>query len=287
MLAFLIVVPVALLLLAVFFGLLEHFFPAIRGQKRSRKELRDNVLWFASGMITDRPLQVATGIVVGLAVVLLAGVEFNREALQSWLGRETFISRQPVVLQILALFVCFDLIGYCAHRMFHRRGLLWRFHKVHHSSEDMYWLAAARVHPLNELGQRAAQTIPLLLAGFHPGVVAVFVPILTLWAIGLHANVRWGFGPLRYVIASPLFHRWHHTSEEEGLDRNFAAMFPWIDALFGTLYLPKNRQPQAFGLFGETAPSGYLRQFAWPFRRERSASATPPPLTGTPEAGVH
>jgi sterol desaturase/sphingolipid hydroxylase (fatty acid hydroxylase superfamily) len=49
-------------------------------------------------------------------------------------------------------------------------------------------------------------------------VLAAFVPFLTLYAILLHANVGWTFGPLRDVIASPVFHRWHHTSEDEGFD---------------------------------------------------------------------
>jgi sterol desaturase/sphingolipid hydroxylase (fatty acid hydroxylase superfamily) len=52
----------------------------------------------------------------------------------------------------------------------------------------------------------------------------------------LHANLPWTFGPLRNALASPAFHRWHHTWEAEGMDRNFSGLFPWIDLLFGTFY---------------------------------------------------
>ena len=57
--------------------------------------------------------------------------------------------------------------------------------------------------------------------------------ILSFYAIFVHANVPWSFGPLRYVIATPAFHRWHHAAEEQGLNHNFAGLFPLFDLLFG------------------------------------------------------
>src|SRR5262249_30149291 len=114
---------------------------------------------------------------------------------------------------------------------------------------------------------RVAQAIPILLLGLPPTILAAYVPFLTFWAIFIHANVPWSLGPLRYVIASPAFHRWHHTSEEEGLDKNFAGLFPFLDALFGTLHLPAGQQPQRFGLLGEEVPEGLLGQLLYPFRR--------------------
>ena len=73
---------------------------------------------------------------------------------------------------------------------------------------------------------------------------------------------HWGFGPFRYLVASPRFHRWHHTSEQEGLDRNFAGPFPWIDVVFGTFYMPEGREPQALGV-AEAVPSGLRGQVEW------------------------
>jgi sterol desaturase/sphingolipid hydroxylase (fatty acid hydroxylase superfamily) len=82
--------------------------------------------------------------------------------------------------------------------------------------------------------------------------------------------VSWTYGPLRYVFASPAFHRWHHTSEEEGLDKNFAGLFPFIDVIFGTFYMPVERQPQRFGILHNDVPEGLLGQLVYPFRgRER------------------
>jgi sterol desaturase/sphingolipid hydroxylase (fatty acid hydroxylase superfamily) len=129
--------------------------------------------------------------------------------------------------------------------MVHGRAL-WRVHAVHHSSERLDWLSSVRLHPLNDVGMRLAQALPLFL------------------------NVRWDFGPLRRVIASPVFHQWHHTTEAEGLDTNFAGLFPFWDALFGTLYLPRDRTPQTFGLRDEQVPGGLLGQLAYPFGRPRA-----------------
>ena len=87
--------------------------------------------------------------------------------------------------------------------------------------------------------------------------------------------MTWDFGPLRCLIASPAFHRWHHTSEDEGLDRNFAGLFPWMDLLFGTFYLPSGKQPSRFGVSGQNVPSTFVGQMLYPLRRklpERNAS---------------
>ena len=176
------------------------------------------------------------------------------------------LSSWPGGLQALAMVVIGDFIGYWTHRAFHA-GWPWRVHAVHHSSARLDWLAAARVHPLNELGSRLPAAIVLLGFGFSPLAVAAYQPFLTLYAVFLHANVRWNLGPLRNVIATPAFHRWHHTSQSEGRDRNFAGLLPVWDRLFGTYYLPEGHGPEIFGVDGPPLPTGWLEQLVYPFRR--------------------
>jgi sterol desaturase/sphingolipid hydroxylase (fatty acid hydroxylase superfamily) len=121
---------------------------------------------------------------------------------------------------------------------------------------------------------RIAQVLPLLLLGFDYTLLGVYLPFLTFHtfhALLLHANVSWGFGPLRRVVASPVFHRWHHTSEAEGLDKNFAGLLPIWDLLFGTFHMPRGRQPALFGIRAESVPTGLLAQLAYPFRGRRAA----------------
>ena len=104
-----------------------------------------------------------------------------------------------------------------------------------------------------------------------------------IYALLLHANVDWSYGRLRFVVASPTFHRWHHTSEEEGLDTNFAGLFPFIDLAFGTFYMPSGRRPERFGVTGEAVPDGLLAQLAYPFRRRGSTSS----LSSAPADAPH
>jgi len=54
-------------------------------------------------------------------------------------------------------------------------------------------------------------------------------------------------GPFKYVLATPVFHRWHHTALEEGGNTNFAGTFPVWDILFGTFRMPENALPESYG----------------------------------------
>jgi sterol desaturase/sphingolipid hydroxylase (fatty acid hydroxylase superfamily) len=164
-----------------------------------------------------------------------------------------------------------DLIGYWVHRWFHI-GPLWRVHAVHHSSTALDWLSSTRLHPVNEILSRLLSALPLLLLGFAPGLLAAYVPFLTLYALLLHANVRWDFGPLRLILASPAFHRWHHASEAAAVNRNFAGLLPLWDLLFGTVYLP-SRQPAEFGVHDVRLPGSFAGLILYPFRRMPAPTA--------------
>jgi sterol desaturase/sphingolipid hydroxylase (fatty acid hydroxylase superfamily) len=109
-----------------------------------------------------------------------------------------------------------------------------------------------------------AQALPLLLLGFSPRAIIDYVPFIVIYVVFLHSNVRWTFGPLRYVFASPTYHRWHHTSEAEGIDRNYATIFPLWDLLFGTFHLP-GRQPARYGVKDNSVPESFLGQMLYPF----------------------
>ena len=69
----------------------------------------------------------------------------------------------------------------------------------------------------------------MLLAGISPNVFVVLGPITIAHSAFVHANLDWTLGPFKYVIASPVFHRWHHTAADRGGEKNFAATFPVLD----------------------------------------------------------
>jgi sterol desaturase/sphingolipid hydroxylase (fatty acid hydroxylase superfamily) len=268
----------ALVIAAVVFAVVERRWPALRKSSAWRRpgSLLDVAYWFFNPLVSKPLTKVATiAAVVPIAVAL--GAPLRGDELQGWLdARRTIVSFQPAWLQAIEILLLADLIGYWTHRVFHG-AVLWRFHAVHHASRELDWLAAARVHPVNEVLTRVAHVVPLFIFGFRGDLLAAAAPFLTFYAILLHANVPWSLGPLRYVLASPAFHRWHHTSEERGLDRNFAGLFPVWDLLFGTFYLPAGEHPTAFGV-RDDVPEGLLPQLLWPFRRRtQPAAITPTP----------
>jgi hypothetical protein len=98
----------------------------------------------------------------------------------------------------------------------------------------------------------------------------------------VHANLNWTFGPLRFVFASPVFHRWHHTTLEEGLNKNFAPTFPFLDLVFGTFYMPPGKLPEQFGNGESDFPEDFWGQFCYPFRKSskqlsNAVNSLPPP----------
>ena len=282
-------VAAGLLALGLLFGLVERVFRRGNGPPWWRRP--DMPTDLAFGFATPLLSRVVTRIaVVAVAAVLIvlsgsslstvkAEVDAGRLPDLSVLGMGHALRSLPFAVEVVLGFLLADLVGYGWHRLFHRRPL-WPFHAVHHSSTRLDWLSSVRVHPVNDLVTRVGQAVPILLVGFEPRVFFLFAPVTTLYAILLHADVGWTYGPLRYVIASPAFHRWHHAADREALGKNFAGLFPAIDLAFGTFHLPVGVRPKALGIAGDPVPRPFLSQLAWPFRAgrpepNRAAGAAP------------
>jgi sterol desaturase/sphingolipid hydroxylase (fatty acid hydroxylase superfamily) len=250
---------------------IEYLRPAVAAQPRWRRDMPTDLAYW---LFTPLATRAITRCAVGAAVVLLAvcaGVPLQGEAIRVYLlAGEHGVRAQPMWLQVIEVLFIGDLVGYWMHRAF-RGKALWTFHAVHHSSTQVDWLSSARLHPVNDVLTRAAQAHPGIMLGYPPTVLAAYVPLLSFYAILIHANVPWDFGPLRYVVASPLFHRWHHGSEAEGQDTNFAGLFPVLDLLFGTFYMPPNRQPLTIGIAGNPVPAGLAAQLWYPFAARRTS----------------
>jgi sterol desaturase/sphingolipid hydroxylase (fatty acid hydroxylase superfamily) len=255
---------VGLLVLSVVFWLIERWRPAIRGARRRRVDTRvDIAYWFFTPLVTRAATRIALGVVF-VAIALSQGVTLDQFR-QVAATRQTWAASLPAGVQILSILFVADLLAYWTHRLFHGRRL-WRFHAIHHSSKSVDWLSSVRLHPVNDALARIAQVLPLYWLGFNGGLLVAAVPFFTFYALLLHANVAWTYGPFRAVIASPAFHRWHHTTEEEGLDKNFAGLFPFIDVMFGTFYMPPDRLPQRFGILDDDVPDGLWGQLRYPFQ---------------------
>jgi sterol desaturase/sphingolipid hydroxylase (fatty acid hydroxylase superfamily) len=176
------------------------------------------------------------------------------------------LSALPLWLQAALFMVVSDFLLYWIHRGFHG-GKLWKYHAVHHSSEDLDWISAARFHPINLFLGAVGVDVLLLVAGISPNVMIWLGPFITAHSGFVHANLKWTLGPFKYVLAGPVFHRWHHTAIERGGSRNFAGTFPVWDVLFGTFYMPKNELPDAYGVADKDFPQSFGAQMLYPFTR--------------------
>jgi lathosterol oxidase len=133
----------------------------------------------------------------------------------------------------------------------------------------MDWLASSRLHLVDIVITRGLSFIPLYILGFSPPAVYAYLVFVSFHAVFIHANVRWRFRPLEWLVVTPRFHHWHHAAAPEAVDKNFAIHLPLIDRLFGTAYLPPGRWPESYGLAGPPLVGGWVRQLVAPFRRAR------------------
>jgi sterol desaturase/sphingolipid hydroxylase (fatty acid hydroxylase superfamily) len=254
-------VLIAFVVLLVAFRLLQLLRPRERRLPLLRRGFWTDLAYWGFTPLVTRAITRVSVVVAVVPLALLIYGKVDKDLLLHGFGPA---SRLPLWLQAVAILVLGDFIGYWMHRAFHGRRL-WRFHAVHHSSVDLDWLSAVRLHPVNDALMRIAGTLPILALGFAPVALVGIAPVLTLMAILVHANLDWDWGPLRWVLASPRFHRWHHTDEENARDKNFAGFLPLWDILFGTYYMPRGRVPQQFGT-SSPVPAGLVGQMLYPFR---------------------
>lgn len=173
----------------------------------------------------------------------------------------------PLWLQATIVFFLSDIYLYWAHRFFHTRKM-WKWHAIHHSPKHVDWLTSYRFHPVNAWLSFTLVNIIMLMMGFSPYSITVMGFFNLCYSYMVHANLNWTFGPFRYVFASPVFHRWHHTTQKEGLDKNFAPTFPFLDLMFGTFYMPKGKLPEHYGITGVDMPESFIGQLIWPFKQK-------------------
>ena len=167
------------------------------------------------------------------------------------------IGSLPLLVQVPALLLVADFTQYWVHRTVHQVPFLWRFHAIHHSIEEMDWLAGSRLHLLDVILTRGLTYVPIFALGFSERALVVYVFCVAAQATFIHANVKWEFRSLRRLIATPAFHHWHHSAERDAVDKSFAVHTPIWDIVFGTYYLP-DRWPAAYRPVGRRAHPGAL-----------------------------
>jgi sterol desaturase/sphingolipid hydroxylase (fatty acid hydroxylase superfamily) len=241
-----------MLLMTLIFSPIEVLWPAYPQQSVFRSEWLNDIVYFLS---THLPIQITSFLILLPATQLTStlNVAFIAEA----------VAKLPWLVQFLLAVLVADLAQYFIHRGFHTIPFMWRFHAIHHSSKALDWIAGSRAHLVEDVVVRGGILIPMMLI-FPQSINVAYLFFVNFHATWAHCN----FGPtikwLEPFLIQPRFHHWHHTSQVESIDKNFAIHFPWIDRIFGTYYFPKDKWPDEYGLHDEKLPPGFWGQFFYP-----------------------
>jgi sterol desaturase/sphingolipid hydroxylase (fatty acid hydroxylase superfamily) len=265
-----------LVFLTVIFVPLERFF-ALHPAKIWRKQIGVDLAWYFINSLFPAAI-------LSVPLALLAR---SLHGMDPW-GMYSAVAGWPLWLKLPVALLVGDIGAYWGHRALHAYPLLWRFHAVHHSPEHLDWLVSSRAHPFDIVFTRLSNFAPLYLFGLaqtkgsHPDPTVLAVTAVGIvWTFFIHANIGVRLGPLEWLITSPAFHHWHHTNDEHR-DRNFSFIFPIIDRVFGTAWLPKS-WPSVYGIHEKVSPT-FAGQFFDPLepRHESGGEAKPQSTGGKP-----
>jgi sterol desaturase/sphingolipid hydroxylase (fatty acid hydroxylase superfamily) len=241
------------------FMAIEKLFPLYKGQTLFRSEWQTDLIHFA-----------VNHFIVGL---ILLTVNFLIHRLFGWLASDTvqnYVQNIAYLPQLLLCILVADLAQYWTHRAYHEVPFLWRFHAVHHSAKTMDWLAGSRQHILELVVTRVLVLGALFVVGFSKEVMDAYIIVVGFQAVFNHSNVHLPWGPLKYLIVTPDFHHWHHSSDDAAIDKNYAAHYAFLDYLFGTAVRGQNGFPEKYGVQGDYMPDGFAKQQMFPFTKPDS-----------------
>ncbi|HUO89175.1 MAG TPA: sterol desaturase family protein [Rhizomicrobium sp.] len=248
--------------MAVGFAALSWFSPCNKGRPwwQKRGLVTDLCYWFIVPVFT-RYARIGFAV---LFAVWLMGINTPAGLIAFFDHGHGPLSRLPFWWQLGLYVLASEFCLYWIHRAFHS-GFLWKYHAVHHSSEDVEWISASRFHPVNLILGTVAVDVVALMLGFTSDIFLIMNPVNVLTSGWVHANLDWTLGPFRYVLAGPVFHRWHHTREKVGV--NFAGTFSLFDVIFGTFHMPKDELPANYGIDDRAMPESFGMQLIYPIVR--------------------
>lgn len=230
--------------------LIERFTGARTHQYRTRGFLQDIAYWFYSRSGFGR--LTTTTVVYSLLIPRLAFLNVK------------LLVGLPILLRWTIYFLVTDLITYWVHRWTHSNRFFWAFHTTHHSQVQMSFLTSDRAHPVDLLTTDLVILLPILVLGGNVKEWLPFYYLIQFMIVIQHSEIPWRLGPLYYVIVSPVFHSYHHSTRVEHHDRNFGRILSIWDFMFGTAVDEKERAKE-YGLADLKMPT-LASTFLMPFR---------------------
>jgi sterol desaturase/sphingolipid hydroxylase (fatty acid hydroxylase superfamily) len=213
---------------------LERLAPAQRISERAN--VRTDVAYTLVNKLGLLPL-LSFGLLLALFTPLDAWLRLQGFAPFSLEDFAPALAANPLASVILYVLII-DFGEYWRHRLQHRLHWWWQLHALHHAQRNMTFWTDDRNHILDEVIAAFWMASLALLIGVPPAQFPLVIFATKFVESLSHANLRWNFGPLKYLLVSPQFHRVHHAIGlgHEGARQgvNFAVMFSFWDKLFAT-----------------------------------------------------
>lgn len=147
----------------------------------------------------------------------------------SW---DTMPHWSSVMGRIIISMVMEDTWHYFLHRIMHSKRFYKHCHKVHHTFQAPFSIAAEYAHPLETLILGMGTMWGVLLLGNHLVVIWGWTLVRMLESYDVHSGYEFPFNPLHLIpfYGGTRFHDFHHKN----FTGNYSSTFTWWDKLFGT-----------------------------------------------------
>lgn len=206
------------------FCLLEYMFPIYKRSKSLFKRWFINISFVFIDTLLVR--LIFPILAVGFAVVCMNN------------GWGLFnILNLPLYLEVFCAFILLDFGIWLQHVLFHKVKFLWRFHKIHHSDEEVDFTTGVRFHPGEIIISMLYKILLVFLIGPTIGILIIFEVILNASSIFNHSNLIIPYNLdifLRKLIVTPNMHRIHHSIDEKETNSNYGFHFSIWDKIFNT-----------------------------------------------------
>ena len=251
-----------LIIISIFIWGLEILFPWRKQQGVFRKDFWLDAFYMFFNFFL---FSLAINGVYSVTQALLERIGINSTSLSL-----VDLSEWSFGLQIFVFFVVLDFLQWVTHIFLHRIPILWKFHQVHHSVKEMDFAAHFRYHWMENILYKPLKTLGvMLLGGFEPE----HAYIVHFFAISIghfnHANLKWSWGPLKYVLNNPVMHLYHHAYElpKGRFGVNFGISLSLWDYLFKTHHVPEASGNIRLGFpKDEEIPDNFFGQFLHGFK---------------------
>lgn len=181
-----------------------------------------------------------------------------------------------------------DFSVFFSHYLLHKIPFLWPFHEVHHSAEVLTPVTVHRNHPMDDMVNGIVYgVVGGAFAATYTAVSGNVVSELTIFGLNIftfayyisvyqlrHSHIWLSYGPkMSHIFVSPAQHQIHHSIDRKHWNKNYGFTFAIWDWMFGSLYVPKEREEIKFGVPEvdpadfSTVPRLYFLPFVKSYRR--------------------